>query len=150
MAAIEIIQLGQVSTYSKPFRVDVGKVLVISSFNFQCEQTNEIGEVIRPADCAILHKIEMGGAEIPETDGCPCSCILEGLEASVLSSEPVVQCGGNWTHNAQTNLTVLSVPGFYMFEVCNADSIGNISMKVEELDVSDATLIPKQLFHGEC
>ena len=148
MAAIEIISQGQASAYSKPFRVDVGKVLVISSFNFQCEQTNEIGEVTRPADCAILHKIEMGGDALPQADGC--GCILDGLETSVLSSEPVVQCGSNWTHNAQTNLTVLSVPGFYMFEVCNADSIGNISMKVEELDATDATLIPKQLFHGEC
>lgn len=147
MSAIEIISQGQAGVYSKPFRVDVGKVLVISSFNFQCEQTDEIGNVTRPADCAVLHKIEMGGDELPETSGC--GCILDGLDIRILSSEPVVQCGKTWTHNARTNLTVLSVPGFYMFEVCNAESIGNLSMKIEELDTADATLIPKQLFHGE-
>jgi len=148
MAATTIFTPGQDSNFSKVFRVDIGKVLVISSYNFQCEQQDEIGNVIREADCAILHKLEMGGDELPEANGC--SCILDGLEARVLNSEPVVQCGNVWTHNSQTNLTVLSVPGFYMFELCNSDSIGVISIKVEELTLAEAALIPQQLFHGEC
>lgn len=148
----EVYSQKETTRFSKPFRVDKGKVVVISSFNFACEKLNDIGEVVRKADCAVLHKIELKGNVLPQGDGCiACSgCIIENLDVSVLTSEPVAQCGASWTHNAQTNLTVLSVPGFYMFEVCSDDAVGSVSIQVEELSVAEAALLPKPLFHGEC
>lgn len=148
MSAYEIFSPKQTSKFSKPFRVDVGRVLVISSFNFACAVTDDLGNVTRPADCAILHKIEMGGDKIPDVECGGCGCVLENLDTRILNSEPVVQCGCTWTHNHENNLSVLAVPGYYMFELCNAESVGAVSIKVEEMPVSDAVLIPTSLIHG--
>lgn len=149
MAAIEIISQDQSIKFSKPFRVDAGKVVVISSYNFCKPLQDEVGGVTRQGDCAILHKIDLCGDVLPQLQA-GCSCILDGLDIYVLSSEPVLQGGLPWSHNYENNLTVLSVPGYYMFELCNCDSIGNVVMTVEELDVSNASIIPRQLFHGDC
>lgn len=148
---VEIISQEQESKFSKPFRVDVGKVVVISSFNFACEQQDEIGNVVKAGDCAILHKIELEENAIPETNGCVnCnSCVLEGVDVSVANSEPVIVCGELWTHNAFNNLSLLTVPGYYMFELCDESAIGSVSIKIEELTVEQAALLPKSLIHGE-
>lgn len=148
---VEILSQKQTTKFSKPFGVYEGQVVVISSFNFACEQTDEVGEVTRPGDCAILHKIDISGDVLPQGDGCVnCGgCILEGLDISVTNSEPVVVCGETWTHNSANNLSILTVPGVYMFELCNEDSIGSVSIRIEELGVEQATLLPKPLIHGE-
>lgn len=148
---VEIFGKGQSNTLSKPFRVDVGKVVVISSFNFSCEATDEFGDVIREGDCAILHKIDLNAEEIATGSGCvSCSsCLLEDFDVSVANSEPVVICGELWTHNAFNNLSVLSIPGYYMFEICNPSAVGSISIRIEELTLEQAVLLPKQLIHGE-
>lgn len=149
---VEIIKQNQASKLSLPFRVDVGKALVISSFNFACETQNEIGEVIKKGDCAILHKIDLSDVEIPTGSGCVgcATCILEGVDLSVANSEPVIVCGELWTHNSFNNLSILTVPGYYMFELCNDSAIGSVSMRIEELSLAQAALLPKPLIHGEC
>lgn len=152
MSAVEIFTPGQTSVRSKIFRVEPGIALVISSFNLGCAVSNDVGDVTTPADCAVLHKLELSGGNLPTVDGCvTCvGCVLDGVDFTVQRSEPVVQCGELWTHNAENNLSVLSVPGFYMFELCSEQNIGSISIKVEELTAEQAKLIPKPLFHGEC
>lgn len=148
---IEIFSQDQAGRLSKPFRVNLGEAVVISSFNFACDQTDEIGEVIRKGDCAILHKIDLVGDEIPQGSGCvSCnSCILEGLDISVANSEPVVVCGNMWTHNAFNNLSILTVPGAYMFEVCDESAVGSVSIRIESVPVEQAALLPRSLIHGE-
>lgn len=148
---VEILSQDQADKFSKPFRVDIGKVVVISSFNFSCGQQDQIGNVVEDGDCAILHKIELDENQIQATSGCvSCSsCILEGIDVSVANSEPVMTCGELWTHNAFNNLTLLTVPGYYMFELCNESAIGSVSIKIEELTVEQAALLPKSLIHGE-
>lgn len=149
---VEIFGQNQTSKFSKPFRVDVGKVVVISSFNFGCEQQDIIGNVTKEGDCAILHKIELEDQQMPTGSACTgcASCLLDGVDLSVANSEPVVVCGELWTHNAENNLTVLTVPGAYMFELCDESAIGTVSIKIEELTVEQASLLPKSLIHGEC
>lgn len=149
---VEIFSQDQSDKFSKPFRVDVGKVIVISSFNFGCEQLNNVGDVVKKGDCAILHKIELEETQIEATSGCVgcSSCILEGIDVSIATSEPVIVCGELWTHNAFNNLTLLTVPGYYMFELCSEDAIGSVSIKIEELTLEQASLLPKCLIHGEC
>lgn len=148
---VEILGQDQADKFSKPFRVDTGKVVVISSFNFSCEQQDEIGNVVKAGDCAILHKIELEENEIKATSGCvSCnSCVLEGVDVSVANSEPVNVCGELWTHNSFNNLSLLTVPGYYMFELCDESAIGSVSIKIEELTVEQAALLPKSLIHGE-
>lgn len=153
MAAVSIITPTQTAKMSKIFRVVPGYAMVISSFYFRCAMTDDKGNVVTPADCAILHKLELESDLIPYVDdGCvECQrCVFENLGSKIINSEPVVQCGENWTHNAQNNLSVISVPGYYMFELCNDSSVGVAMMQVEELPIDQATLIPKALFHGEC
>lgn len=149
---VEIITQDQTSKFSKPFRVDAGTAVIISSFNFSCEKTNEIGEVVRKGDCAVLHKIDLAGEDMGEGDGCVnCgSCLLDGLDVSVASSEPVVVCGEEWTHNANNNLSILTVPGSYMFELCDESAIGSVTMRIEAIPVSQAAMLPRPLIHGEC
>lgn len=148
MRQIEILSPKSNSKYSKPFKVDAGHVVVISSSNFACPVTDDIGDVTKAGDCAILHKIELVGDALPQLDGCVCACEIDKLSAHIVSSEPVVQCGFPWTHTHACNLSVLSVPGIYMFEVCNESSIGSLSIKVEELTIAEAALIPSNLYHG--
>ena len=152
MAAINIITQKQTSKMSKAFMVTPGYAVVISSFNFRCAETDKLGNVTRPADCAVLHKLELEGDPIPHVDGCvECErCVFESLGTTIVNSEPVVQCGTTWTHNAETNLTVLSVPGYYMFELCDESAVGTVMMKVEEITAEQAALIPKSIFHGDC
>lgn len=149
--AIQIIDQKQTSTFSKVFAVAPGHVVVISSFNFRCTETDEFGDVVRPNDCAVLHRIEIEGEQIPHKDGCSgCnSCVLDSLDAEIICSEPVMQCGENWVHTPSNNVTVLSVPGYYMFELCNETAVGTVIMQVEELTVEQAQLLPRPLFHGE-
>lgn len=150
MTAIAIFTTEQTSRFSKVFRVDKGFVQVITSFNFSCQQLNEIGEVTRPGDRAVLHRVELNGDTLPTWDGCTCvGGVFEGLSVEIISSEPVVQCAKNWQHNSQNNVSVLSVPGYYMFEICNEDSVGTVSMTVEELTIAEAQLLPKALYLGE-
>lgn len=146
--SFEIISQTQTSVLSKVFRVDPGKAVVISSFNFSGPMSDEVGNTTKPGDCAVLHKIEIQGAEIPMGDGC--GCVLDGLESSIKSNEPVVVCGQTWTHNCENNLTVLSVPGVYMFELCSPESIGSVTMQVEEISLEQAAVLPQNLFHGAC
>lgn len=148
---VEIFGTNQGSTLSKPFRVDVGKVVVISSFNFSCEATDEYGTVIRDGDCAILHKIDLQNEELVSGNGCvSCNtCLLEDFDVSVANSEPVVICGDLWTHNAFNNLSILTIPGYYMFQVCNPSAVGSVSIRIEELTLDQAVLLPKNLIHGE-
>lgn len=150
MGAVEILSQKTVSKYSKPFKVDVGRAVIISSFNFACPTTDEVGEVIKPGDCAVLHKIELSGDELQQIEGCvSCSgCTLDGLKYRITSNEPVVQCGETWTHSHECNLSVLTVPGYYMFEVCNEGSLGSLSIKVEDVSLAEAALIPTNLIHG--
>lgn len=152
MPAINIITQKQNSKMSKAFMVSPGYAVVISSFNFRCAETDALGNVTRPADCAVLHKLELESDPIPSVDGCVgCqSCVFDSLVATVVNSEPVVQCGTTWTHTSSTNLTVLSVPGYYMFELCDNSAVGTVMMKVEEITAEQAALIPKALFHGDC
>lgn len=152
MAAINIITQKQNSKISKVFMVSPGHAVVISSFNFRCAETDKVGNVTRVADCAVLHKLELESDSIPRGDGCVgCqSCVLDSLSTTIVNSEPVVQCGTTWTHTASTNLTVLSVPGYYMFELCDESAVGTVMMKVEEITSEQAALIPKALFHGDC
>lgn len=148
---VEIFGSGQTDKFSKPFRVDVGSVVVISSFNFACATTDDVGEVTRPGDCAVLHKIDLQSEDLATANGCVgCgSCILEGLDVSVANSEPVVICGETWTHNAFNNLSILTIPGYYMFELCNEDAIGSVSIRIEDLTLEQAALLPRNLIHGE-
>lgn len=139
--------------FSKLFRVDPGKVVLVSSINFACPETDDVGEVIQDGDCAILHKVEVSTAGIPEIDDtCTecASCVLFDLESHITSTEPVVQCGELWTVNANNNLSVLSVPGLYQFELCNENAIGRAVIKVMELPYKEAMLLPKPLYYGEC
>lgn len=149
--ALNIIDQKQTTKFSKIFTVAPGRVVVISSFNFRCAETNDTGEIIRQNDCAVLHRIEVEGDPIPSTDGCVgCnSCVLSSLSAEITRSEPVVHCGDLWVHTPENNISVLSVPGYYMFELCDASAIGTVIMQVEELTVEQAQLIPRPLFHGE-
>lgn len=152
MAAVEIISQKQTSKNSKVFVVSPGHAVVVSSFNFRCAETDAVGNVTRPADCAVLHKLELKSDPIPYTDGCVecCRCVFDSLGTTIVNSEPVVQCGTTWTHTSATNLTVLSVPGYYMFELCDESAVGTVMMKVEEITAEQAALIPKALFHGDC
>lgn len=149
--AIEIVDQKQTTKFSKVFMVTPGYVVVISSFNFRCAETDKYGDVTRQGDCAVLHKIDIVGGKIPHRDGCvDCEgCVLDSVESQIVSSEPVVQCGELWTHTPNNNLTVLSVPGYYMFELCDKTMIGSAIMRVEELTVAQAQLLPRPLFHGE-
>lgn len=147
---VEILSQDQVSPYSKVFRVDAGFAVVISSFNFACEQQDEFGEVVKNGDCAILHKIELGEKEIGTLNGCTsCSYVLDGVDVNVANSEPVVVCGDLWVHNSDNNLSVLTVPGYYMFELCGETSVGSVTIKVQELTLNQAALLPRGLIHGE-
>lgn len=151
MASFEIYSPKSKSKFSKLFQVSVGNAVVISSFNFACAVTDDVGNVTKAGDCAILHKIELEGGGIPEMNGCS-DCnqfVLDSLSSNIVKNEPVVQCGELWTHNSANNLSVLSVPGIYMFELCNQSSVGKATMRVEELSVAEAALIPKALYHGE-
>lgn len=150
MTATVILSDKQHSKFSKIFRVYPGKVLVINSFNFSGPVTDEFGEVTRQGDCAILHKIEITSDLIPQIDGCArcANGVLEGLSTHVVSSEPIIQCGDNWSHNCENNLSVLAVPGVYIFELCDERSIGSVSIAIEELSVEEAALIPANLFNG--
>lgn len=152
MAAVNIITQEQNSKMSKVFMVSPGYAVVISSFNFRCAETDKVGNVIREADCAVLHKLEFDSDPIPYTDGCvECErCVFENMNTHITNSEPVLQCGTTWTHTAETNLTVLSVPGYYMFELCDESAVGTVMMKIEEVTAEQAALIPKALFHGDC
>lgn len=154
MSAINIITQKQNSKMSKAFMVSPGRAVVISSFNFRCAETDNVGNVTREADCAVLHKLELEveSGYIPSGDGCVgCQgCVFDSLSTTIVNSEPVVQCGATWTHTAATNLTVLSVPGYYMFELCDESAVGTVMMKVEEITAEQAALIPKALFHGDC
>lgn len=149
MSVQQIITTGQTSKFSDVFVVQKGHVVVISSFNFACAQTDDVGNETKAADCAVLHKLEINGDNIPHVkDGC--GCVLTNLGFHISRSEPVIQCGELWTHNANTNLTVLSVPGYYMFELCNESAVGTATMQVEDLSIADAMLLPRDIFHGEC
>lgn len=152
MSAINIITQKQTSKMSKAFVVSPGYAVVISSFNFRYAETDNVGNVTRPADCAVLHKLELQSEPMPTGDGCSSctTCVFDSLSTEVVNSEPVVQCGTTWTHNAETNLTVLSVPGYYMFELCDESAVGTVMMKVEEITATQAALIPKAIFHGDC
>lgn len=149
--AINIIDQKQTSKFSKVFTVLPGHVVVISSFNFRCAETDDTGNIVRPNDCAVLHRIEIEGDPIPSVDGCiGCnSCVLSSLTAEITRSEPVVHCGELWVHTPDNNISVLSVPGYYMFELCDAAAVGTAIMQVEELTVEQAQLLPRPLFHGE-
>ena len=152
MSAVNIITQKQNTKMSKIFVVSPGNAVVISSFNFRCAETDKFGNVTRPADCAVLHKLELESDSLKVDDGCVgCQgCVIDSLGSTIVNSEPVVQCGTTWTHTAATNLTVLSVPGYYIFELCDESAVGTVMMKVEELTSEQAALIPKALFHGEC
>lgn len=145
---LEIFGLGQATKFSKPFRVDVGKVVVISSFNFSCDTMNDVGEVIKKGTCAVLHKINLTTPDMPSGDGC-CGCILENIDVSIANSEPVVVCCEMWTLNSCNNLLVLSVPGYYMFELCDESAIGSALIRIEELNIEQAALLPRNLIYGE-
>lgn len=151
MAVQEIFGPKQTSRYSKSFFVDPGSAVVISSFNLACDQTNEIGEVTKKGDCAILHKLDLKIEAIMPDDGCTgCSgCILDHVDVSVANSEPVMICGEMWTHNSQNNLSILTVPGVYMFEFCDESAIGTALIQVERMPISQATMLPRPLIHGE-
>lgn len=144
---VEIFGLGQTTKFSKPFRVDIGKVVVISSFNFACETLDDTGEVIKNGDCAILHKIDFTTPEMPSGNGC--GCILENVDVSISNSEPVVVCCEMWTLNACNNVVVLSVPGYYMYELCEESAIGSVLIRIEELSIEQASLLPRNLIYGE-
>ena len=138
------------SRFSKAFAVETGNVVVISSFNFACEQKNEIGDVTKKRDCAILHKLDVSGSPLPSGSGCMTRTeVVFGKELVINSSEPVVQCNELWTHNSQNNISVLSVPGYYMFELCDESSVGNVTIQAERLPLDEAQLLPRSLFHGE-
>lgn len=144
---LEIFGLGQTTKFSKPFRVDAGKVVVISAFNFACETLDDTGGIVRAGDCAILQKIEFTTPEIPSGNGC--GCILENVDVSISNSEPVVVCCDMWTLNACSNLAILTVPGYYMYELCTEDAIGSVSIRLEELSIEQAALLPRNLIYGE-
>lgn len=144
---VEIFDLGRTTKFSKPFRVDPGKVVVVSAFNFSCETLGNTGEIIKKGDCAILHKIDFTTPEMPTGNGC--GCVLDNVDVSISNSEPVVVCCEMWTLNACNNLLILSVPGYYMYELCNESSIGSVSISLEELSIEQGALLPRNLIYGE-
>lgn len=146
MAAVEIFSQKQTGKLSDPFRVDKGHVVVLSAFNLSCPQTDDVGTVTRKGDCFILHKLEVSGKMEQRNDAC--GCVFKGGSSEIVSSEPVVVCGSMWTLTNNTNLAVLSVPGYYMLELCNEGSVGSAVVKVEELTVADAALLPETLYLG--
>lgn len=152
MSAQEILGPSNPSRYSKTFYVQPGDAVVISSYNFGCEKTNEIGEVVKPGDCAVLHKLDIKvESYMVEGDGCSAciGCVLGHVDVSVANSEPVVVCGKTWTHNADNNLSILTVPGVYMFELCDGSSLGSALIQVEQVNIEQAALLPRSLIHGE-
>jgi len=149
---IQIISPQSTTTLSKVFQVYPGYAMVISSFNFQDEVHNDVGDVIEEGDCAVLHKIKVEHSAMPHGDGCEdgdCrQCIFEASELRIISSEPVMLCEDTMGHHCGQNLTVLSVPGYYAFELCHDKSIGKVSIEVEEITADVAKLIPQNFFHG--
>lgn len=148
---VEILPTTWGETTSMVFQVVEGKAVVISSFNFRSEQKEEGGyKVERARDCAVLHKVEIASKDMKQSSGCICmATAFSSVEEVVVSkSEPVVQCGKTWVHNDKQNLTVLSVPGYYAFVLCDGSALGTVSMQVEEIDAEAAKLIPSPLFHG--
>ena len=126
--------------------------MVVSSFNFQGVVTDEFGEVTQEGDCAVLHKLKIEHGQMPHGDGCSDNtcykCTFEPSELRIVGSEPVLVCGETLTHHCGQNLTVLSVPGFYLYELCNSQSLGKVAIEVEEISAEEAKLIPQNFFHG--
>lgn len=130
------------------FSVVKGRVVVISAFNFECAKTDEYGEVISRAERAILHKVTLGGGSLPHSDSACGCCVIPAEVARIESSEPLVSCGCTWDIHAGNNLSVLSVPGYYVFELCDESSEGKVTIEVEELTIKEASLLPENLFLG--
>nr|DAN20697.1 MAG TPA: hypothetical protein [Caudoviricetes sp.] len=149
---VQIISPDSNSTVSKIFQVRSGYAMVVSSFNFKGVATDEYGEVTREGDCAVLHKLKIEHGQMPHSNGCTdntChTCTFEATDLKVVGSEPVMVCNETLTHHCGQNLTVLAVPGFYMFELCNAQSLGEVAIEVEEISAETAHLIPQNFFHG--
>lgn len=149
---VQIISPQSTSTLSSVFQVYPGYAMVISSFNFQGEKHNDVGDVIEEGDCAVLHKLKVEHGTMPHGNGCAdgeCrQCIFEPSELKIVGSEPVILCEETMTHFCGQNLTVLSVPGYYAFELCREKSLGKVSIEVEEITADVAKLIPQNFFHG--
>lgn len=149
---VKILSPESTSTVSKIFQVRSGFATVISSYNFKGVATDKYGEVTREGDCAVLHRLNVEYGQMPHSRGCSedaCqTCIFEEAELKIVGSEPVMVCNETLTHHCGQNLTVLAVPGFYMFELCNDQSLGEVAIEVEEISAETARLIPQNFFHG--
>ena len=85
---------------------------------------------------------------MPHGNGCEdgeCrQCIFEPEELKIVSSEPVMLCEDTMAHFfCGQNLTVLSIPGYYAFELCREASLGKVTIEVEEITAEVAKLIPQ-------
>lgn len=147
MPAIKIYTPDSKTKHSAIFSVVKDRVIVVSGFNFACATTDEFGEVINRAQRAILHKVTLAGGDLPYCTDL-CGCVIEAKSAHIESSEPVVSCGCAWSLHGADNLVVLSVPGYYKFELCDESAIGKVSIEIEELTLEQAKLIPANLFIG--
>ena len=149
---VQIIGPQSTSVFSDVFQVRTGFAMVISSFNFQGAVTDKYGDVTKEGDCAVLHKLKFEQGSMPHGDGCSdnaChTCTFQSSELKIVGSEPVMVCNETLTIHCGQNLTVLSVPGFYVYELCNPQSLGKVAIEVEEITTEDAKLIPQNFFHG--
>lgn len=149
---VQILSPESTSTVSKVFQVRSGYAMVISSFNFKGVATDEYGEVTREGDCAVLHRLKIEYGQMPHSYGCNESgchtCTFEEAELKIVGSEPVMVCNETLTHHCGQNLTVLAVPGFYTFELCNDKSLGEVAIEVEEISAETAKMIPQNFFNG--
>ena len=106
--------------------------------------------MIEEGDCAVLHKLKVEHGTMPHGNGCAdgeCrQCIFEPSELKIVGSEPVMLCEETMTHFCGQNLTVLSVPGYYAFELCREKSLGKVSIEVEEITADVAKIDSTKLF----
>lgn len=148
MSVKQVFTVENTDEFSKFMKVDPGFALVVHGVNFACPTTDEYGTKLSEGDCALLHHVVLSSDEVPTTSGCTV-CDLSSLGSDILYSEVVEHCGEPWMLNATNNVAILSTPGWYMFELCNPESIGSVVITSEEIKVSEGSLLPRNLIFGE-
>lgn len=150
MAAKEILSTKSTSRFSKGFYVPNGSVVVLTAYNFRCQEVdNKTLEQVNNT-CAELHMIHFGNNQLPQGEGCCTFDIFdEELRPKFEYTELVAQCNNKWTLNSQNNIRILSVPGYYMFEVCDDKDIGSAVILAEEVTVKNAELLPRAIIFGD-
>lgn len=149
MSAQTILSTKATSKFSKGFYVPKGSVVVLSAFNFRCPDTDKELDPVS-GTCAQIYKIHFAHNAMPQLNGC---CVFdifdEEMRPKFEYTELVNQCGDPWTLTAQDNIRILSVPGYYMYELCEDKDIGSAVILAEELTMEEAELLPQPLVYGE-